>query len=90
MTARLKQEHRRALAIASVLGGWAGALVVTILRVTEKAGASYGALAILFIGIAIAGHTTLSRMRAVEAMTQVFVAGLTAGSAAAAGKKEVS
>ncbi|WP_406527408.1 hypothetical protein [Streptomyces sp. I8-5] len=63
----------------SVVGGWAGALVVTILRVTEQVEAPFGALSLLLIGIAIAGHTTLSRMRAVEAMTAVFVAGLTAG-----------
>jgi hypothetical protein len=72
----MKQETRQWVIAALFYGSWAVAIILTFLRVTERLGQQWGALIILFMGVAIAAAVRLSRMRLTETMIQVYRAGV--------------
>lgn len=75
---RLPEEHREWLTIGLATIGWAGALIFTILSVTQSTERPVGTVVICFTGVAIAATLARSRMRMTQTITRVFEAGLSA------------
>lgn len=71
----IKEEHRRMGALVLVNVGWWGALLVMVLRVTGHAPQSLGVVAAVLIGVAISAGLSLSRMRLMKTIQEVFKAG---------------
>lgn len=74
----MKQETRQWATAAVAYGGWALAVILTWLRVTERLPMQYGTVIVLCIGVAIGAGVKLSRMRLAATMTAVFQAGILA------------
>lgn len=72
----MKQETRQWLASVVFYGCWTVAIVLTYFRTAGQLGQEWGALIVVFMGVAISAGIRLSRMRLTETMLEVYRAGV--------------